>query len=791
LVLSGTGNTATGGTQIGNGILTVNSGSLLSTGALLLAQTSTNNTALNLNNTAQTVSSLASSFTAVTGTQTQVITLGTGHTLTVNQSTNTTYGTGAVATLTSTIAGAGALIKTGAGTLTLSAAGGNNTNNTYSGGTTINTGGSGIISITGLSNITAATINSAAQSVTFSTATPPNGTYQLLPGALTVSTQSFSHNANATKAVTFNYTNSTITVASATITTGTISPTTYCAGTTVLVPFTTDGTLTGTYTAQLSDASGSFTSPVAIGTGTVSPISATVPAGTAGGTGYRIRVVNSGLSITGSDNGSNIIINPILTASVTIAASATTICTGASVTFTATPTNGSIPSYQWFVGATPVGIDSATFTSSSILNNDSITVVMTSNASPCLIGSPATSNAIIMTVGAQSIYSAGAWDVLPTAGRAIVFDDNYNVAANLSGCSCTVNAGKVVTIPSGSSMTLLNGINVDTTNSSTSLTFENTAPLVQINDVANTGKITVKRNSSSLMRLDYTLWSSPVVGQNLLAFSPLTFNQGPSNIRFYTYDTSANYYKVTPPASTSFAYGKGYLIRMPDNHPATPTIWPGQFTGIPNNGSNTAPITYISSTQVYNSIGNRYPSPINLYTAATGFMKFNAANIESTIYFWRKTNSNTANSGYCAYNNGILTVAGSTFNGSDPNGVIQTGQGFLVVAKSGASAVVFNNDMRVASTVNQFNRAAEAEHNTIWLNLTNDNNATAQAAITYRINGTNGIDDYDGLNINDGQISIGSIVNNKNYIIQSRQFPFSETDVVPLIVKTTTSGNHI
>ena len=134
LTFSNVSNNLTGGTQIGNGTLIVNSGSSMGTGSLTMFQTITNNTALTLNNTAQTVSSLSSSFTATTGTQTQVITLGAGHTLTINQSTNTTYGSGAVSTLISTLAGSGNLTKSGTGTLTLTSA------NTYTGTSKISNG---------------------------------------------------------------------------------------------------------------------------------------------------------------------------------------------------------------------------------------------------------------------------------------------------------------------------------------------------------------------------------------------------------------------------------------------------------------------------------------------------------------------------------------------------------------------------------------------------------------------------------------------------------------------------
>jgi hypothetical protein len=100
-----------------------------------------------------------------------------------------------------------------------------------------------------------------------------------------------------------------------TVTTSTVNPTAYCTGTAVSVPFTKG---TGTFynnniwTAQLSDASGSFASPVSIGTlaGTsAGTINATIPAGAADGTAYRIRVVSSQPESIGSDNGADLTIS--------------------------------------------------------------------------------------------------------------------------------------------------------------------------------------------------------------------------------------------------------------------------------------------------------------------------------------------------------------------------------------------------------------------------------------------------------------------------------------------------
>jgi hypothetical protein len=71
----------------------------------------------------------------------------------------------------------------------------------------------------------------------------------------------------------------------------------------------------------------------------------------------------------------------------------------ASVTFTATPTNGGTPSYQWQVNGTNAGTKLSNITTSRLNNGDVVTVIMTSTAA-CASPTTATSTPITMTASA-------------------------------------------------------------------------------------------------------------------------------------------------------------------------------------------------------------------------------------------------------------------------------------------------------------------------------------------------------------------------------------------------------
>jgi hypothetical protein len=282
---------------------------------------------------------------------------------------------------------------------------------------------------------------------------------------------------------------------------------------------------------------------------------------------------------------------------------------------------------------------------------------------------------------------------------------------------------------------------------------------------------------------DYTLWSSPVAGQKLKDFSLHTLDT-----RFYTYNstlgTNGLYSSVATPASTPFTPATGYLIRAPNNWTAAAqNTFIGVFTGVLNNG--TVPFTMVDggAGKRFNLVGNPYPSPITIST----FVSDNSANITGTLYFWRKTNgSGTA---YCTYS-GSTFVTNYNAQSANPNGVIQTGQGFFVEGSGAGAALTFKNTQRVANTANQFFRTNLIENNRIWLNLTNTSGIFSQMAVGYMTDATQGVDSLDGKYINDAPIALTSIINAEEYTIQGRALPFATSDTVPLGFKTNAAGNY-
>ena len=381
----------------------------------------------------------------------------------------------------------------------------------------------------------------------------------------------------------------------------------------------------------------------------------------------------------------------------------------------------------------------------------------------------------------------GAWGIGATWAGGVVpgVNDNVNIvgsdAVNSTGTrNCnqlSIAVGSSLTL-AGGSLTVKNGI----INNGT-ITVDNNANLIQtaaLDTNSGSGTATVKRNSASIQLYDYTLWSSPVNGQDLRTFSSNTLAT-----RFYTYNTASNQYNVVDFTNAlNFASATGYLIRAPNDWALnTPTTFNGVFNGVLNNGPLSKALNYTDDARSYNLVGNPYPSTID----ANAFITDNTANIENTLYFWRKTNGATS-SAYATYNPAGGTGTAPTATSETPNGTIQVGQGFFVKAKS-ASTLNFKNAMRLTSISTQFFRT-NTERNRIWLNLTNNSGVFSQMLVSYMAEATQGVDSLDGKYINDAPIALTSIINAEEYTIQGRALPFATTDTVPLGFKTNAAGNY-
>jgi gliding motility-associated-like protein len=213
-------------------------------------------------------------------------------------------------------------------------------------------------------------------------------------------------------------------VASATITTGVLPNTTVCAGATFNVPFTSNGTFNAgnQFTAELSDASGSFAAPVVIGNSAASPVPVTIPIGTPTGSGYLIRIVSSNPVLTGSSSVTTLTVNASQALTVALTADATSVCPGATVNFTATPgqtlTNAT---YAWSVGGLPQAGQTTSTLSAPIITNPTIVQVTLTTTDACFNPATATANVTISTAGQPLTVSITASDDTICSGQNVTF----------------------------------------------------------------------------------------------------------------------------------------------------------------------------------------------------------------------------------------------------------------------------------------------------------------------------------------------------------------------------------
>ncbi|RZJ75224.1 MAG: T9SS sorting signal type C domain-containing protein, partial [Flavobacterium sp.] len=423
------------------------------------------------------------------------------------------------------------------------------------------------------------------------------------------------------------------------------------------------------------------------------------------------------------------------------------------------------------------------------------------------------SNTISVTTTNFNTWDGIAWSLgtPPSIADNAIIEGNYDTADqdNITALNLWVDGG-ALTVAEETTVTVANALAVNTG----TVTVENNGMLMQSGTTnQNTGAITFNRNSAELFRQDYTMWSSPVAGQNVFNFS-----SGTVLSRFYTYNTATDHYEsmfATPADAqgVTFTAGEGYLIRMPNGSDVPGYIagtasmkYNGRFIGVPNNG--TIAVDLSVAAQGFNAVGNPYPSAID----ADAFITANAiANqrIDGTLYFWRKRNG-VEGDAYATYTYlGGTAGSGQAASSNDPdfptplvtetpNGRIQSGQGFIVRAVAGGQQEIFTNAMRVAdfSQEDQFFRNSNsvtqtAEKHRLWLNMQNAEGLVYQTLVGYMDNATNNLDvAIDGKKFDEVADGFYSVLTDAKLSIQGRALPFNAADVVPMGYKSTVAGSH-
>ncbi|MWB93621.1 T9SS sorting signal type C domain-containing protein [Flavobacterium sp. GA093] len=389
--------------------------------------------------------------------------------------------------------------------------------------------------------------------------------------------------------------------------------------------------------------------------------------------------------------------------------------------------------------------------------------------------------------------------IAPPSGSSIIVNSDLRLTSNLEVCSCTVAAGKTITVPENILLTVKENTIVNTGGK---IIIENNGAFLQTNDNGTyTGagiadSFEFNRTTTPISKFDFTFWSSPVAGFTLYKLSPTTLAD---KYQYYEpgvgWKTHMNGAKVMDP-------GIGYNVRGPqENATDKPQIYNAKFIGIPNNGVVTVPVKKTGTGgTTSNLIGNPYPSAID----AGAFYLANKDLIKGTFYFWTHAiplstipdangRYKYSNSNYISYNitGGTGAVDPATCKscgGQKSEGFIPSGQGFIVEAKTSGD-LKFTNALRLkTANNNKFSKPSNTkkedvamERNRVWLNMKNETGIYSEILLGYITGATNDLDEaYDGTSYATGT-SLYSLLDNKKMVIQGRDLATPlENEIIPL-----------
>jgi hypothetical protein len=513
-----------------------------------------------------------------------------------------------------------------------------------------------------------------------------------------------------------------------------------------------------------------------------------------------------------------------------------------------TPTGTSLTSIKWYQGFGTTGPVLGTTDTINVCPISTTTYTAEVTYALCSGTSLKYTDNVAVTVNGTKIWNGiqnTDWNTsnnwtpsgVPTSANCVIIPDVTNdpiisAAPDAVGYNLAVYNNAQLTVNSSQNLTITDKVTVQSTGI---FTLNNSASLIQINNVLNSGNIIYKRTSPSIRTLDYVYWSSPVASFNISNIvSPYAF--GPIYYWNTTVANSNGGQGTWNNFSGTMVAGKGYIARAPGTAPFTNSSFnplTGTFTGVPNNGNITIPIERGSDQNTanhygtngvqitnlsdnWNLLGNPYPSALR----GSQFLFDNNTKIEGNIRLWTHGNLpvyttnpfynsfvyNYTSGDYLTYNftgTSCCPAAGSDlFIGSGQGFFVQMIDGPQVLAASNVT-VAFNNNQRSASfdnsifyksnnptTQNVFN-VGNLERNRIWLDLINSNGQSDRTLFGYIENATMGLDSFfDCITQNAGGTLIFSEIGDTKFNIQGRSLPFDVNDEVPIGINAPVQGDY-
>lgn len=493
------------------------------------------------------------------------------------------------------------------------------------------------------------------------------------------------------------------------------------------------------------------------------------------------------------------------------------------------PSGNSIASIKWYEGAGTTG--PVVGTTPNITVCPSSTTVYTAEITYTLCDGRTIKEVdqTTVTINGSKVWNGSVstnWNVannwtpsgVPTALDCVVIPDTANdpiisgTNYNALGLNLTVNNNATLTVTTNNDLTITDWINI---NSTGDLILQNSSSLIQVNNITNQGTMHMTR-TANIRKLDYVYWSSPVSSFASSAISP-----GTPTWAIYKWNptiaSNTNGFGNWVSGNEIMTLGKGYIVRGPDSFTSTVAPLNTIFTGTPNNGIITTPITRgtwnggtystgVSTTlgtnddDNWNLIGNPYPSAVRaidfltLNTNIDGFIKiWTHGTLPSTAIadpFYNNYVYNYTPGDYITYNSSGTSSGPGVFNGN-----IAAGQGFFVLMKHTSVAtsenVTFNNSMRSSTYDNaQFFRNSN-ENGRIWLDLVASNGTNIRNLVAYTDGASNDRDRlYDAITDEKLNLNLYSLIGETPMTIQGRTLPFDQNDRVPMGVKIPQDGNY-